>query len=121
MAQSRPPARDRKALVSSARRTDPPAAIRGAGSIEPPRLALDVSECCAALGVSWDFWTQHVAPEVRIVRRGRRKLIAVVELERWLDANAHAVLDPGHNRGCAPVERQPAAVQPTSRRKHEHG
>jgi hypothetical protein len=59
-----------------------------------PRLALDVAESCEALGVSWDFWTQHVAPEVRIVRRGRRKLIAVAELERWLDANAHAVLDP---------------------------
>lgn len=32
-----------------------------------PRLALDVSECCAALGCSWDWWSEHVAPEVRIV------------------------------------------------------
>jgi hypothetical protein len=59
-----------------------------------PRLALDVAECCAALGVSWDFWSEHVAPEVRIVRRGRRKLVPVRALEAWLDANAHAVLDP---------------------------
>jgi acetyl-CoA carboxylase carboxyltransferase component len=65
-------------------------------------LALDVSECCAALGCSWDFWSEHVAPEVRIVRRGRRKLIAVAELERWLDENAHAVLDP---RGATPTRR----------------
>jgi hypothetical protein len=89
MAQSRPPARDRKALVSSARRTDPPPATR----VEPPRLALDVAECCAALGVSWDFWSEHVAPEVRIVRRGRRKLVPVRALEAWLDENAHAILD----------------------------
>lgn len=102
MAQSRPPARDRKALVSATRRTDPSAATRGAGSIEPPRLALDVAECCAALGCSWDWWSEHVAPEVRIVRRGRRKLIAVAELERWLDANAHAVLDDTGTRPRAP-------------------
>lgn len=59
-----------------------------------PRLALDVAESCEALGVSWDFWSEHVAPEVRIVRRGRRKLVPVRALEAWLDANAHAVLDP---------------------------
>jgi hypothetical protein len=88
MAQSRPPARDRKALVSAARRTDPPPATRAA-----PRLALDVAECCAALGCSWDFWSEHVAPEVRIVRRGRRKLVPVRALEAWLDENAHAILD----------------------------
>lgn len=41
------------------------------------RLALDVSEACAALGVGWDFWQEHIAPEVHIVRRGRRKLVAV--------------------------------------------
>ena len=29
------------------------------------RLALNVEEACAALGVSWDFWAEYVAPEVR--------------------------------------------------------
>ena len=70
-------------------------ATRGAASIEPPRLALDVSECCAALGVSWDFWSEHVAPEVSMVRRGRRKLVPVRALEAWLEANAHAIVDTG--------------------------
>jgi hypothetical protein len=56
------------------------------------RLALNVEEACAALGVSWDFWAEHIAPEVRIVRRGRRKLVAVRELERWLEQNAETVL-----------------------------
>ena len=53
-------------------------------------LALNVEEACAALGVSWDFWAEHIAPEVRVVRRGRRKLVAVSELERWLERNAEA-------------------------------
>ena len=54
------------------------------------RLALSVSEACEALGVSWDFWSEYIAPEVRVVRRGRRKLIAVTELERWLERNGEA-------------------------------
>jgi excisionase family DNA binding protein len=57
-----------------------------------PRLALSVEEACQALGVSWDFWQEHVAHEVRIVRRGRRKLIAVAELQRWLEASGETVL-----------------------------
>ncbi len=97
MAQSFRPARDRTKgpLVSGGRRTDPLGATRAAVSIEPPRLALDVSEACAALGVSWDFWQQHVAAEVPIVRRGRRKLVPVRALEAWLDENAHSVVDTG--------------------------
>ena len=53
-------------------------------------LALNVEEACAALGVSWDFWAEHIAPEFRVVRRGRRKLVAVSELERWLERNGEA-------------------------------
>jgi hypothetical protein len=48
-------------------------------------LALSVEEACAALGIGWDCWRQYVEPEVRIVRAGRRKLVAVAELQRWLD------------------------------------
>lgn len=70
-----------------------------------PRLALDVSEACAALGVSWDFWSEHVAPEVRIVRRGRRKLVPVKALEEWLEANAHGV-DTG--KGTPTARKVPA-------------
>ena len=56
-----------------------------------PALALSVEQACAALGVSWDTWSEHIAHDVRIVRIGRRKLIAVAELERWLAEHGEAV------------------------------
>jgi excisionase family DNA binding protein len=64
--------------------------------VTPPdiRLALSKSEAAAALGVSVDFFDEHIAPDLRIVRRGRRRLIPVRELERWLDENAARALDP---------------------------
>lgn len=65
-------------------------------------LALNVEEACAALGVSWDFWAEHIAPEVRVVRRGRRKLVAVSELERWLERNGEAA----SGRSAAPTVRR---------------
>jgi excisionase family DNA binding protein len=51
------------------------------------------SEAADALGVSVDFLEEHVMDELRIVRRGRRRLIPVRELERWLEENASRVLD----------------------------
>jgi excisionase family DNA binding protein len=53
-----------------------------------PRLALSPDEASAALGVSRDFFDEHVLPELRVVRRGRRRLVPVRELERWLAAEA---------------------------------
>ena len=41
------------------------------------RLALTKAEAAYALGVSVDFFEQHVMHELRIVRRGRRRLIPV--------------------------------------------
>ena len=34
-----------------------------------------------------DYFDEHVRPELRTVRRGRRVFIAVAELEGWLDPN----------------------------------
>jgi excisionase family DNA binding protein len=53
-----------------------------------PRLALSKTEAAEMLGVSVDFFDEHIAHELRMVRRGRRRLIPVRELERWLAANA---------------------------------
>ena len=58
-----------------------------------PRIAFRVSEAARVLGVSEDFFVEHVAPELRCVRRGRLKLYALHELERWLDASAARTLD----------------------------
>jgi hypothetical protein len=55
-------------------------------------LAFSKAESAAALGVSVDFFEEHVMPELRIVRRGRRRLIPVRELERWLADSAATVL-----------------------------
>lgn len=58
-----------------------------------PRLALSPAEAAEALGVSRDFLDEHIAPELRIVRRGRRKLVAIRELERWLCEQAAFTLE----------------------------
>lgn len=57
-----------------------------------PRLALSPDEAAASLGVSRDYFDEHIAHELRIVRRGRRKLIPLRELERWLDRSAGMTL-----------------------------
>jgi hypothetical protein len=51
------------------------------------RLALTATEAPTALGVSDDFFREHIASDLRWIRRGRKKLVSVRELEHWLDAN----------------------------------
>jgi len=58
-----------------------------------PRLALSLTEAAAALGVSADYFAEYVAPELRMVRRGRKRLVAVRELDTWLDRNATRTLE----------------------------
>ena len=62
---------------------------------KPPRLALTRPEAAAAIGCSIDSFERHIQPELRLIRRGRLRLIPVVELERWLDRNAARVLEDG--------------------------
>jgi hypothetical protein len=76
-----------------------------------PRLALSVQEACEALGCGWDFFAEHVAPELRVVRRGRRKMIAVAELERWLEANAERALPDATG-----IDTRTGAKSPANRR-----
>jgi hypothetical protein len=51
-------------------------------------LAYTAAQAAAALSVGPDFFEQHVAPELRIVRRGSKRLYSVAEIERWLAENA---------------------------------
>jgi hypothetical protein len=73
--------------------------MTGSGSMPLPRLAVSPEEAASALGVSRDFFDEHIAPELRIVRRGRRRLVGVGELERWLSESASLVFGNGHARG----------------------
>jgi hypothetical protein len=81
-----------------------------------PRLALNGEEACAALGVSWDFFKEHVAPELPIVRRGRRKLVAVSELERWLDEHGEPLFKGNWMGHYLPAHRDRGR-----RQAHPHG
>jgi hypothetical protein len=61
-------------------------------AVSIPRIALTPSEAAAAIGVGLDFFNANVAPELRLVRRGRKRLVPVSELERWTAENAERVL-----------------------------
>lgn len=75
-----------------------PTTTRATGSSMPERevvarIALSRAEAAEALGVSVEFVDEHVVTEIRVVRRGRRKLLPVRELERWIDENASRALE----------------------------
>jgi excisionase family DNA binding protein len=53
-----------------------------------------MDEAAEALSVSRDFLDQHIRHELRVVRRGRKVLVPVRELERWLERNAALTVDP---------------------------
>ena len=49
------------------------------------RLALSPEEAAEALGIARSTFYAQVMPHLRIVYVGRRRLIDVRELQRWLD------------------------------------
>lgn len=53
-----------------------------------PRIALTPAEAAAAIGVGPDFFDENVAPELRLIRRGRKRLVPVSELELWVTKSA---------------------------------
>ena len=72
----------------------PPVLSRGPGTSKAsvPRLALSRSEAAASIGVSEDYFDRHVAAGLPMVRLGRRCLVPVAALEKWLTQNATRVL-----------------------------
>ncbi|MGH7129898.1 MAG: hypothetical protein ACREIV_15110 [Planctomycetaceae bacterium] len=69
-------------------------AIGGLEEAKTPRLALTKREAAAALGMSVDSFERHVQPELRVVRRGRLRLFALAEIERWLRENGAKTIEP---------------------------
>jgi hypothetical protein len=57
-----------------------------------PRLALTREEAAHACGVGLDSFERHIQPTLRMIRRGRLRLVPIRELERWLDENAERTL-----------------------------
>lgn len=58
-----------------------------------PRVALTPAEAAAALGMGLTSFKKYVQPQVRIVRRGKLRVIPVSEVERWAEENAEHILD----------------------------
>jgi hypothetical protein len=58
-------------------------------------LAVTPAEAAALLSMSRDSFDRHVRDELRVVRRGRLILVPIVEIERWLAANAALTLEAG--------------------------
>jgi excisionase family DNA binding protein len=56
---------------------------------KPIRLALTVQEAADSLGVSRRHFDRHIAPRLRLVFAGGRKLVPIRELECYL--NEHGV------------------------------
>lgn len=57
-----------------------------------PRIALTQQEACAALGCSEEFFVEHIRPNLRVLRRGRKRLFPVDELRRAVDTMADDAL-----------------------------
>jgi hypothetical protein len=58
-----------------------------------PRIAMTAAESAAALGIGPDHFEEHVAPELKVIRRGRKRLFPCAELERWALESAEHVHD----------------------------
>src|SRR5271167_4008831 len=56
-----------------------------------PRVALSRQEAAVSPGMSLDSFERHVQPELRLIRRGKLRLVPVAELERWANENAESV------------------------------
>jgi hypothetical protein len=56
-----------------------------------PRVALSRQEAAVSLGMSIDSFERHVQPELRLIRRGKLRLVPVADLERWANENAESL------------------------------
>lgn len=54
---------------------------------QPPRLALSVQEACAACSIGrTTFYVEVKAGRIRVLKAGKRTLVAATELQRWLES-----------------------------------
>ena len=58
----------------------------------PPTVATGPDGAASMLNISRDHFERHVAPELRVIRSGRRKLYLTSEIETWAEKNAAKTL-----------------------------
>jgi hypothetical protein len=56
------------------------------------RRALKREEAALSLGMSLDSFEKYVQPTIRMIRRGKLRLVPMRELDRWLEENAELTL-----------------------------
>jgi excisionase family DNA binding protein len=62
--------------------------------LEPPRVTVRVpDEAAAVLGVRRDYFSQHIRPELKLIRRGKLVLVRLTELDRWAAENEQRTLE----------------------------
>jgi hypothetical protein len=55
---------------------------------KPRKLAYTMTHAAEALDVSPDFFAKHIQPELKIVYKGRKRLVSEAEISRWLERSA---------------------------------
>jgi hypothetical protein len=70
-------------------------ATRLAVAVTPAPILVSREVAAEMLSISLRHFNDHVAPHLRVVRLGQRKLYPVAELERWVEATAQTTTGPG--------------------------
>ncbi len=58
-----------------------------------PRYTLTRREAVSPLGISINHFERKVQPELKVALSGQLVLIAVAELERWIQSHAHRLVE----------------------------
>jgi excisionase family DNA binding protein len=57
------------------------------------KLAVSPEQAAAMLSMSRDHFDRFVRDELRVIRAGRKVIVPVAELERWLERSAARTLE----------------------------
>jgi excisionase family DNA binding protein len=82
------------------------------------RLLLSVGDAAHALAMSRSTFYASVICDIRVVRVGRRQLVPISELQRWIEANACQPLD-GSEIGTS-YRRESEAAPPLDEERIRH-
>jgi hypothetical protein len=61
-------------------------------TISTPPIAVAREVAAEMVGMSVDSFERYVQPEVKLIRKGKLRLVPVEELRRWAEANAERTL-----------------------------